>query len=286
MKSKELIEKFKAIGFKEYEAKIFLVLLTGRLMSATEISTEAKLIRTSIYDTLKTFVERGYCNEIETPTILKFQIIDPQVITDKIEKELNEANTKRISSLKDVFSEASIAAGYGKDARTEEEDNIELIRGFNKHRVVKYTALVNSAEKEILGMNRIRGIVTDELKSSAEELVRTGGVIRYIYKISLDFKIKKDGKLLAATKDDLIKLCRSFEKFGEQVRLTEMNIPNAGIFDGKTAYINVSSKNPNTKNKQSDLIIKNSDFVDNLKDMFEFYWQNSLTIDEYEANNK
>ena len=283
MKNKELIEKFKAIGFKEYEAKIFLVLLSGRLMSATEISTEAKLIRTSIYDTLKTFVERGYCNEIETPTILKFQIIDPQVITDKIEKEFNEANTKRISSLKDVFTEASAAAGYGKNAATEDEDNVELIRGFNKHRVVKYTTLVNEAKQEILGMNRIRGIVTDELKSSAEEIVKTGGAVRYIYKISLDFKIKKEGKLIEATKDDLIKICRSFEVIGEQVRLTEMNIPNAGIFDGKTAYINVTGNNKNAKNKQSDLIIKNSDFVDNLKDMFEFYWQNSLTIDEYEA---
>jgi len=281
LKSSDLIERFKSIGFKEYEAKIFLVLLKGHPISASEIAREAKLIRTSIYDTLKSFVERGYCNEIETSTILKYQIIDPQVIVDKIEREFNESNVKRISSLKETFIEAANEIGYGKNKSNDNEDNIELIRGFNKHRVVKYTNFVENAKHEILGMNRIRGIVTDELKSSAEELISSGGVIKYIYKISLDFKIKKGGTLLQATKADLINLCESFEKNGEQVRLTNMDIPNAAIFDGETAYINVISNNLNTKNKKSDLIIKNSDFVKNLKDMFEFYWQGAMTVTDY-----
>lgn len=285
MKSKELIEKFKSIGFKEYEAKIFLVLLKGYPMSATEIAREAKLIRTSIYDSLNSFVERGYCNEIETSSILKYQIIDPQVIIDKIERELNVSNKIRIESLKDTFSEAQKLSGYGKNLPAVKEDNIELIRGFNKHRVAKYTQLVLGAQNEILGMNSIRGIVTDELKSIAEELVSKGGVVKYIYKISLDFKIKKDGKITNATKNDLINLCEGFEKSGEQVRLTQMNIPNAGIFDGKIAYINVSSNTPNVKDKQSDLIIKNSDFVNNLKDLFEYYWQSSITIEEFKKQN-
>jgi len=90
MNQKELIEKLKSIGFKEYEAKIFLVLLKGIPMSATEIAKESGLIRNSIYDTLKSFAERGYCNEIETSTVLKYQIIDPQVIVDKVEREFNE----------------------------------------------------------------------------------------------------------------------------------------------------------------------------------------------------
>jgi sugar-specific transcriptional regulator TrmB len=284
LKSSELIDRFKSIGFKEYEAKIFLVLLKGHPMSATEIAREAKLIRTSIYDSLKTFVERGYCNEIETSSILKYQIIDPQVIIDKIERELNESNKSKIESLKDTFTEAQKVSGYGNNSSPEKEDNIELIRGFNKHRVAKYIRLVSGAKHEILGMNRIRGIVTDELKSIAKDFVKKGGSVRYIYKISLDFKIKRDGKLSNATKEDLIKLCESFEKSGEQVRLTHNDIPNAAIIDGKTAYINVTSNIPESKNRQSDLIIKNSDFVKNIRDMFEYYWQNSITVKKFKDN--
>lgn len=281
MNQKELIEKFKSIGFKEYEAKIFLVLLKGIPMSATEIAKESGLIRNSIYDTLKSFAERGYCNEIETSTVLKYQIIDPHVIVDKVEKEFNESNKSRISVLKDTFTEIQSHYNSNLHLLTAKEDSVELIRGFNKHRVAKYTELVQNAKREILGMNRIRGIITDELSDFGREFVKKGGTIKYIYKVSLDFKIMKEGKAAAATKEDLIKVCEMFESNGEQVRLTDLNIPNVGIFDGETVFVNITSNLSNTKNKQSDMIIKHSDFVSNMRDLFEFYWQNSMTIEEY-----
>lgn len=281
MKHKELIEKFKSIGFKEYEAKIFLVLSKGIPMSATEIAKESSLIRNSIYDTLKSFAERGYCNEIETSSVLKYQMIDPQVIIDKIEREFNESNISRISVLKDTFGEIQSFYNSDKNLSLTKEDSVELIRGFNKHRVAKYVELIKNAKREILGMNRIRGLVTEQLSDFGREFVKKGGVIRYIYKISLDFKIMKNGLAVTAEKDDLISVCEMFEKNGEQVRLTEKNIPNVGIFDGEQVYINITSNLSYAKNKQSDLIIKHSDYVSNMRDLFEYYWQNSMTIEEF-----
>lgn len=281
MKREEILDKLRVVGFKENESKVLLALLKGGMMSASEIAKESHIIRNSIYDILKSFVEKGYCNEIETNTILKYQSINPIVILDKIEKEFNESNRSRISVLKDTFSEIQLHRISNKNLSKAEGDSIELIRGFNKHRVAKYTELVKNAKKEILGMNRIKGIVTDELSDFGKNFVSKGGVIKYIYKISLDFKIMKSGKAVPAGKEDLIRVCETFEKNGEQVRLTDMNIPNVGIFDGKKVYVNITSNLPNAKNKQSDLIIKNSDFVNNIRDLFEFYWQNSMTIEEY-----
>jgi len=286
LKIKELIEKFKSIGFKEYEAKIFLVMLKGYPMSASEIAAEAGLVRTSIYDSLKSFVEKGYCNEIETGSVLKYMIIDPEVLTDKIERDFNKLNSQRIVSLKEIFRESSEFSGYGKNNSADKVENVELIRGHNKHRVAKYTKLVESAQKEILGMNRIRGVVTPELIDSASKLVKNGGTVKYIYKISLDFKIRKEGKLVNANKEDLIQLCQTFVSNGEEVRLTETEIPNAAIFDGKVAFINITSRSEQTSAKQSDLIIKNSDFVNNIKDMFLFYWKTSMTLEEFKMNFK
>lgn len=77
-------KNLKSLGFKEYESKVLLVLLSGNPMSASEIAKDAKIIRNSIYDILKSFVDKGYCNEIETNTILNYQIIDPAIILDKI----------------------------------------------------------------------------------------------------------------------------------------------------------------------------------------------------------
>jgi sugar-specific transcriptional regulator TrmB len=284
VKNINLVEKFKDLGFKEYEAKILIILLSGKLLSASEIAREGKMVRTSIYDTLKSFVERGYINEIETSSILKYQIINPEVITDKAIRELNELNSKMITQFRETFSSASIEIGYGKH-KDKPEDNIELIRGYNKHRVTRYIELVRSAEKQILGMNRINGVVTDELSKLGNNLVNNGGEVRYIYKIDLNFKIRKNGKVIVAAKEDLVNICRNFESTGEKIRLTMQDIPNAAIFDSKIAFINITSNLPNTKNRHSDLIIKNSDFVNNLKDMFEFYWQNSISIEDYAKNN-
>ena len=74
MKREEILDKLRVVGFKENESKVLLALLKGGMMSASEIAKESHIIRNSIYDILKSFVEKGYCNEIETNTILKSSI--------------------------------------------------------------------------------------------------------------------------------------------------------------------------------------------------------------------
>jgi predicted transcriptional regulator len=56
----KLILKIKKLGFKEYEAKIFLALLKNVFLSASEIADKAKVRRTAVYEILKGFAEKGY----------------------------------------------------------------------------------------------------------------------------------------------------------------------------------------------------------------------------------
>lgn len=282
----ELIEKFKSIGFKEYEAKIFIVLMKGIPMSASEIAKEAKLIRNSIYDTLKSFAEKGYCNEIETNTILKYQIIDPEIIIGKVEKEYTDLNRNRISTLKNAFGE--LQNFYKKNISQSDDaiDNVELIRGFNKHRVAKYMELINNAEFEILSMNRLKGLITDEINEFAQKFTSNGGVIKSLYKISLDFKVMKDEKAVQASSDDLINVCSMFEKFGEEVKLTAIEIPNMVIIDRKKVFVNITGDNASSKNKQTDLIVNDKLYTENMRDLFFNYWERSATVKEYHATSK
>ncbi len=280
MDNKELIEKLKSLGFKEYEAKVFLVLLKGTPLSASDIAKESHVIRNSIYDILKSFVEKGYCNEIETNTILNYQIINPQIILDKIEKDNNVKYQSSVTLLKDTFVEVQSLYNTKKETNESSENGIELIRGFNKHRVAKYLELFKKTEKEVLGMFRLKGVVTDELDTTAAKLIKSGGAIKSIYQISLDFKILKDGEFIPATSDDLIRVCKTFEKYGEQVRLSQLKIPNISIFDKENVFMNISD-NSVSKNKQADIIIKNPDFASHMIDLFNFYWEQGLTIEEY-----
>jgi len=279
--TQNFIEKLKTLGFKEYESKVFIVLLKGIPMSASDIAKDAKIIRNSIYDILKSFVQKGYCNEIETDTILNYQIIDPAIIMDKIEHDYNESYKERVSNLKDTFGELQ-SIYKTKSAKSEKSDiGIQLIRGFNMHRVAKYMELVKSAKREWLGMYRLKGLVTEELDEDARRLIKSGGTVRSIYQASLDFKVKRNGKSVSASKDDLLKVCETFRSYGEDLRLSEFKIPNIAVFDKESVFINMSGDRNIPKHKQADIIIKNNDFAEHMGDLFEHYWSRGLTIEEF-----
>lgn len=254
-------------------------------MSASEIANEAKLIRNSIYDTLKSFTIKGYCNEIETNTVLKYQIINPRVIVDKIEDQYLAENKNRIDVLKSTFDNIEKQYNRSKTEIHSNTDNVEMIRGFNKHRVIKYIELLKSAKHEVLGMNRIRGLVKEELNEIVSNLVSRGGSVRTIYNTGLDFKIMKGDQAVNATIEDLIRVCEMFERNGEEIRLSSKNIPNAVIIDGMKVFINITGAHAAVKNKQTDLIVNDPDFTENMIDLFRYYWDTGMTINEFKKHN-
>jgi HTH-type transcriptional regulator, sugar sensing transcriptional regulator len=266
-----LIERLRSLGFKEYESKVLIVLLKGIPMSASEIAKEAKIIRNSIYDILKSFVEKGYCNEIETNTILNYQIIDPAVILDKISRDYKKTFNQKLTSLTETFTE--LQAIYKTESATIEapDNNIQLIRGFNKHRVEKLIELVGNAKTEILGMYSPRRVIVEELSNDAKRFIKAGGVIKSIYQINED---KEDNA-------ELLKACEMFEKGGEKIRLADFKLTNTFVFDEETVFINLSSDKTIPKHKQADLIIKNPDYALHIKDLFRYYWEKGLTINEF-----
>ncbi len=282
MNKTEILEKLKTLGFKENESKVMLVLLRGDLLSASQIAKESGIIRNSIYDTLKSFVEKGYCNEIETNTILKYHSIDPLVIIDKIEKEIKLSQEQKIKTLSETITD--IRNFHSNSTNGEPTDNtdhnIELIRGFNKHRMEKFVEIFKNAKKTVHGMYRMRGIVSEELNEIADELIKKGGILKSIYQINLNFKILKNGTAVAATKDDLIRVCEKFQEAGEQIRLSDMEIPNMVIFDEETVFNNISDKDI-PKHQQADIIIKNANNARFMIDLFNYYWQSGIKVEEY-----
>lgn len=278
MQSKDLIYRLQEIGFKEYESKIFLVLLKGADLSASEIADKANIRRTAVYEILKSFTARGFCNEIETNTILKYEMIDPRVIGDKIAKEISQNNQIKIENLKATFKEFELLH-KSEVADSVNNVNIELIRGYNKHRQAKFIELFNNAKEEILFMIRLEGYVSEELDLRAKEFFKRGGVIKSIYEASLNFKIIKDETRQNATLEDLLRICSRFEKSGEQVRISKSELPNMTIFDRKIVFTNIQDKNV-PRHNNADIIINNEAYANRMIDLFDFYWGNSITIEE------
>lgn len=278
MQSKDLIYKLQEIGFKEYESKIFLVLLKGSALSASEIADKANIRRTSVYEILKSFAARGFCNEIETNTILKYEMIDPRVISDKIEKEIRQNNLTKIENLKEAFNEFELLHRSEVSNGTDNV-NIELIRGYNKHRQEKFIELFNNAQKEILFMIRLEGYVSEELDSGASDFFKRGGEIKSIYEASLNFKIIKDSTRQNASLEDLIRICSRFEKTGEKIRISDSELPNMTIFDRKIVFTNIQDKTV-PRHNNADIIIKNEYYANRMIDLFGYYWDKSKTLED------
>lgn len=266
------------IGFTENESKVFLALLNGSQMSASEVAKAAGIRRTDIYDILKVFVDRGYCNEIETNTILKYEIIDPRVISDKIINDIKTESTQKMDDaeklVKKVIPFYNTGGNYGKSM------NIELVRGFNKHRMIRFMELIKNSKEEILMMNRIEGEVSKEADTITQDFIKRGGIYKSIYEVSLNFKVKKNEKYSGVTLNEFLDICKFYEENGEQIRLTKMLTVILVVFDKEIVYLNIHDKTIPKHNK-TDIIIRNKEFAQFFVNIFELCWNQSFTIEEF-----
>ena len=271
-----MIEKLKYLGFTDYEAKVFIALLKGSLMAASEIADDAKIRRTDVYNILKSFVEKGYCNEIETNSVQKYELIDPDIILDKIQRRINTERQKELDTLKDTFNELK-PLHRTKEPASKKRVNIELVRGYNQHRELKFLEMMKNAKSEILFMVKLEHAVMNEVDETAKKFMKSGGVIKSLYQISDNFRIKKNDKWTKGTTSDLIKSCEFFESTGEILRLSSNPVPNMTIFDRETVFLNITDKTL-PKHNEADVIIKNKEFAQNMIIVFESLWEKSQEL--------
>ncbi|MBN8568434.1 MAG: TrmB family transcriptional regulator [Ignavibacteria bacterium] len=277
-----MIEKLKYLGFTDYEAKVFIALLKGSLMSASEIADDAKIRRTDVYNILKSFVEKGYSNEIETNSILKYELIDPDIILDKLERRINAKRQKELDTLKETFKELK-PLHRTKESDSVKRVNIELIRGYNQHRETKFLELLKNAKKEILFMVKLEHAVMNEVDATAKKFMKNGGVIKSLYQVSDNFRIKKDNKWSKGTVSDLVKACEFFEKSGEKLRLSHSPVPNMTIFDREFVFLNITDKTL-PKHNEADVLIKNKEFAENMIIVFESLWEKAQDLKKFKEN--
>lgn len=277
-----MIDKLKYLGFTEYEAKVFIALLKGSLMSASEIADDAKIRRTDVYNILKSFVEKGYSNEIETNAILKYELIDPDIILDKLERKINKQRQQELDTLKETFKELK-PLHRTKESESVKRVNIELVRGYNQHRETKFLELMKNAKKEILFMVKLEHAVMNEIDETAKKFMKKGGVIKSLYQVSENFRIKKDNKWIKGTISDLIKACEFFEKSGEILKLSESPVPNMTIFDREIVFLNITDKTL-PKHNEADIMIKNKEFAQNMVIVFESLWEKANELGEFKKH--
>ena len=277
--NKEIVENLESLGYTNYESRVFYALFTGTNMTTTEIAKAAGIPRSSAYEILKNFTHQGICNEIETSSVVRYQLIDPKVVEDKIEQEIHDTYKSRMSKLKDSFEK--LGPIFSKEEVNGEKVDVELIRGFNKHRNMKFLNLLRNAKEEVLLTIKLEMNVSPELDEAALNLYKNGGIIRSVYEASYDFKVWTGDKWKNVTPHGLLQLLKGFEKQGEQLRISEKIFQNMAVFDRKTVF--VSLVDPSLpKYNRSDMIVHNENFANSMAEYFMSVWNNSFTTEEFE----
>lgn len=270
---KDTIKNLEALGFTNYESRIFCVLFEGNLMTASEIAKKAEIARSSAYDILKSFTEKGICNEIQTSSVAKYEIIDPKVVQDKIEKEIHDTYVSKSTKLKDSFDKLT-PIFKAKELEGEKVD-VELIKGFNKHRSAKFMQHWENSSKELLLMNKLEVMADTSIDEFTANFIKNGGVIKTIYEVSENFRINEGGKWIIAGAEKLMDILKETEGEGGEggeVKLTKKVYQNMAIFDRKVVYISLVDPTVSRYNR-SDIIVKNQNFAESMAEFFEQSWQ-------------
>ncbi|HEY3251577.1 MAG TPA: helix-turn-helix domain-containing protein [Ignavibacteria bacterium] len=272
---KESLTKLQKIGFTDYEAKVFMALYQGYAMSAADVAKEAKIPRPSVYSILRVFAKKGLCNEIDTPSKQIYEMIDSSYIHGKIEFEVKSDYEKKMNNLNDCFD--TIKPLYKSKKPKEYKTDVELVRGYNLSKEIKFLDLIKSSNQGILIMNRFRGNVSTTLDKEAIDFYKRGGYIKSIYEKSMNFKIKINNEWKKVSKEDLIRICEEFSRQGENIRFLSEVPQIMAVFDEKIVYISLWDENtPSIEN--SDIIIKNKRFAGFITNLFNLYWDKSDTL--------
>jgi sugar-specific transcriptional regulator TrmB len=274
----EIVKNLEKLGFTQYESKVFCVLFEGHLLTASEIAKKAEIPRSSAYDILKTFVEKGICNEIETSAVARYEIVDPTVVQDKIEKEIHDSFKSRMTSLRDSFD--SLQPIFRAKEMEGQKVDVELIKGFNKHRFAKFLELYRNAEKEILLMSKPDGFMDPDVDEATVKFINNGGVLKTLYDAGSNFKLKVDGEWKEITKENFPDFADKLAIKGEDIRLSDSVKQNILICDRKVVFISLVDPTISRYNR-SDIIIKNENYASSMADYFYSCWDKAYSTEDY-----
>lgn len=279
----EILKNLEKLGFTVYESKVFCVLFEGHMLTATEIAKKAGIPRSSAYDILKIFINQGICNEIQTSSVAKYEIVDPAIVQDKIEKEIHDSYKSKLSGMKESFDKLQ-PLFKAKEMEGQKVD-VELIKGFNKHRYAKQQELFRASSQELLMMTKLEGYVSTEADELTAEFIKNGGKVRTIYEVGSKFRLNIDGEWKELSLDEMAEFCSDLAIDGEEIRLVEKVGQNMAIYDRRTVYLSLVDPTISRYNR-SDVIVKNENFAGTMAEYFDTQWEKALTPEEFKHKHR
>jgi len=267
-----LIERFIRLGFTEREAKVYVSLLIRKSATAYEIQKYSGVPMSNVYPTIDKLVHKGYLKEMMEGKKRKLELTAPKISFNAHINNL-KADIEFAETLRDEVDH--LFTTYQREV--EPFEYVEIIHGRdNRHNA--FLNLVKNTKREIsIFMKGPFSIYNDEMLNEQLEVETAfknrGGLFREIIECNENSE---------RYVPDVIEFNH---KNGTDLRISE-NLPLFMIiFDDDTLFLRDADRSLSaTEMRQT--IIRQKMMVSGYKALFEFFWQQSMTYDEWKDSIK
>lgn len=250
------------MGLSLNEAKVYLALLKKKISQVGEISTLSGVPQKMIYYVLQKLMSKGMCSLVPGK-VKKYKPTEPGA---GIGSFITSAQ-KQIDSSKKMLKDLEKQYEIGQN-ETGTVEHVEIIQ--NAATVAqRVLSLERLSTEEVLSFNKPPYAMKDR---NVEELygIKRGTRYRSIYQIS-------EARNLIP-----MSVMEMYSEAGEEVRITELLPMKMMIFDSRILMFTHEERAAPPENFTA-VIIQQSSIVCALKELFEVYWSQSMTIEKFKT---
>ncbi len=272
MFDEELLHSLSQIGMTQWEAKLYMALLTKDESNAAELHRISGVLRTKVYETLERMVARGYCMERIEGNRRYYRAVPPDTLLIGLQKKWdNELDKKKKIALQTLHRlQTEFESGNHIERPL---DFIEVMR--SKHQINrKFIELGNNAKLEILGFNRSPYVAIDpeileEQEQAIDDELKRDVSVRTIYLYEEEHWdwIYPHVKMSAGK--------------GEISRVANDLPIKMFIFDRETVYMAFPFIPNQTQTDFVMINIRDKGFAQACMVMFEAYWERAMKLEEW-----
>jgi HTH-type transcriptional regulator, sugar sensing transcriptional regulator len=269
----EQFQKFIDFGLTERETKVYMILLTRKSFTTSELQNSVDITRTKIYEILQKMVARGICTERIVGKLKYYEAVEPKVafqrVFDKYRDECQSESDKRKKLKEELIKVLNPVFDKSKDVISP-LDFIEIMK--DKDQIQKkYISCVKGTQNNFLTFNKGPYVcdTTARLNEQVKEetkLLKRGVICRDIFE---NEELKQQ--------DWLMNYLKTQSKFGQQSRITDKLPIKMMVFDEKRVILPLQQNSPDG-NGITLLYIQHHGLALACKSLFDSVWENSESI--------
>lgn len=250
--SKKITDYLAYLGLSAVEAKVYLILLRTGNISIRDVAKKADIKRTTIYLHIDRLQEKGLVKHVIHGSKILLSATEPQEsLWCLVQKE-----TQTAKSLEAQFPQIIEALKAEFPDSTNCDQEIAYYPGKNQARRIYEDALRASELRTFVYINKTNTLFPNNARVFSTAFKKNKKL--KIWELVYDSEVTT-----GPSKSSRLQVGRYFYKYlPKNIRLTSEDIL---IYDGKVAIINY-------RDKRTNIVLKSTDFYNNLKELFDFIW--------------